>query len=197
MTNSHPLIGATEPLQPRPRDWFISDHHFGHTNIIKHAKRPFADVAKMNQSMIELWNARVQPGDRVIHIGDLFWGSDPQRWLSIRRQLNGQILLVPGNHDPIQALVDAGAVDRVLPPICEVFYTCKRSKDKRYFVLCHYPMAEWHRMWGGAIHLHGHTHGNAPAGHPTPEGLRRLDLSADVVGFLPQSPQEIIDRFPL
>lgn len=190
-------LNATEVIQAGPRDWFISDHHFSHAGIINHAKRPFKNTDEMDRVMVQRWNERVGPEDRVIHLGDLYWGSDPQRWLQVRYQLNGRIALVPGNHDRVQELLDYGAVDEVLHPVCEVFYTCKRTKSKRYFTLCHYPLSEWPRLWSGSIHLHGHCHGNHPAGHPTPQGLRRLDISADVVDFLPQSPQELIDRFPV
>ena len=191
------VITANELIEPGPRDWFISDHHFGHANIIKHAQRPFSNVASMNESMLAQWNAVVGPHDRVIHIGDLYWGADPEQWKTVRRRLNGKILLVQGNHDPVPALLDAQVVDAVLPPICEVHYRCRRTGQKRYFTLCHFPLAEWPRLWGGGIHLHGHTHGTHPAGHPTPPGLRRLDVSADAVGFTPQAPQSIIDRFPI
>jgi calcineurin-like phosphoesterase family protein len=196
LPESPPIVGATERLQPGPRDWFISDHHFGHANIIKHASRPFADVRAMDEAMVVQWNSVVGHNDRVFHLGDLYWGADPAPWKAIRRRLNGQILLVPGNHDPVQALHDAGVVDAVLPPLCEVPYRCQRTGHKRYLVLCHFPLAEWPRLWSGAIHLHGHTHGNLPGGHPAPPGLRRLDVSADTVGFTPLSPQDIIDRFP-
>lgn len=188
-----PAMGS---LEAGARDWFTSDTHFGHTNIIRFCNRPFANVSAMNNGLIEMWNSQVGPNDRVIHLGDLYWGSDRSAWLAVRRRLNGHLALVPGNHDPVDDLLACGAVDELLPPICEVFYTCKRTKSKRYFVLCHYPMAEWQRAQSGAIHLHGHTHGNAPLGHPTPKGLRRLDVGVDPMNFLPQSPQSIMDRFP-
>ena len=144
INSSRAVISATELVEPGPHDWFISDHHFGHANIIKHAQRPFSGVAAMNEAMITQWNAVVEHTDRVIHLGDLYWGADPEQWKAVRRRLNGKILLVPGNHDPAQALLDAQVVDVVLPPICEVPYRCKRTGHKRYFVLCHYPLAEWH-----------------------------------------------------
>lgn len=44
---------------------YISDLHFGHANIIKIDKRPFADVEEMNQKMIEIWNNKVKSDDWV------------------------------------------------------------------------------------------------------------------------------------
>jgi len=53
--------------------FFTGCTHFGHANIIKLANRPFSDVGEMNEALVERWNARVQPGDRVYHLGDVAW----------------------------------------------------------------------------------------------------------------------------
>ena len=44
---------------------YISDLHFGHTNIIRFDHRPFADVEEMDWMLINFWNNRVQPEDHV------------------------------------------------------------------------------------------------------------------------------------
>ena len=49
---------------------YISDLHFGHTNVIRFDHRPFADVDKMDHCMIKLWNSRVSAEDDVYIIGD-------------------------------------------------------------------------------------------------------------------------------
>ncbi|MBX3075784.1 hypothetical protein KF707_22435 [Candidatus Obscuribacterales bacterium] len=50
--------------------WFTSDHHFGHTNIIKYCNRPFNSVAHMNALMEVDWNSIVAPEDTVYYLGD-------------------------------------------------------------------------------------------------------------------------------
>lgn len=83
--------------------WFTADTHFGHANIIKYCARPFRDVEHMEDELIIRWNARVQPRDRVYHLGDFGWGRKaPERREQAERilaQLNGEVLLLPGNHD--------------------------------------------------------------------------------------------------
>lgn len=170
--------------------WFTGDTHFGHARIIAHCERPFADATEMDRALVENWNARVQPDDEVIHLGDMMWKTSEDAARRLRARLNGRILLVPGNHDRVEWLVAAGVVDEVLPQIHEM--TIQDASDKRHVVLCHYPLAEWNRFFRGAIHLHGHCHGRLP----TPHGMYRLDAGVDVHGFAPISAKEVLRRFP-
>ena len=45
--------------------WFTSDLHFGHKNIIKYCRRPWATTAEMDAALIENWNAVVGKDDDV------------------------------------------------------------------------------------------------------------------------------------
>lgn len=84
--------------------WFTSDHHFNHTNIIDYCGRPFVkpdgqpDVKLMEEVMVQRWNERVQPGDHVYYLGDFAFGglAEVKRILN---RLNGDSILVKGNHD--------------------------------------------------------------------------------------------------
>jgi len=76
-----------------------SDTHFCHANIIKYCHRPYQTVEQMNKDLIDRWNSRVSTDDTVIHVGDFALTSDPQAIYEIRKQLNGYIILVVGNHD--------------------------------------------------------------------------------------------------
>ena len=46
-------------------NYYISDLHIGHENILRFDNRPFADVNEMNNKLIENWNARVRSDDTV------------------------------------------------------------------------------------------------------------------------------------
>lgn len=46
-------------------NFYISDLHIGHENILRFDNRPFADVNEMNNKLIENWNARVRSDDTV------------------------------------------------------------------------------------------------------------------------------------
>jgi calcineurin-like phosphoesterase family protein len=78
--------------------YFVSDTHFGHSNIIKFCDRPFKDVEEMNYKLIENWNNKVPNDGLVFHLGDFAWGGY-DFWKNIRNQLNGDIILIKGNHD--------------------------------------------------------------------------------------------------
>lgn len=95
-------------------------------------------------------------------------------------------MVVPGNHDRVQRLSEAGFV--VLPPIHEIKLV--DGDAKRRVVLCHYPIEEWNGLFQGSIHLHGHTHGTVP----TPVGVRRMDVGVDAQGYMPVSAAEVLAR---
>ena len=78
--------------------YFTSDSHVNHSNIIKFCKRPFENIQEMNQELIRKWNEKVPKDGIVFHLGDFSWGGY-NAWKDFREQLNGDIILIKGNHD--------------------------------------------------------------------------------------------------
>ena len=78
--------------------FFTSDTHFGHGNIIEFCNRPFKNAEEMDYKLIENWNKKVPHDGTVYHLGDFAWGGY-EFWKKIRNQLNGNIILIKGNHD--------------------------------------------------------------------------------------------------
>ena len=78
--------------------FFTADMHFGHENVIKFDKRPFETVEEMDAELIRRWNAKVGKGDLVYVLGDMIWKTRNDADTLIR-SLNGQIILIKGNHD--------------------------------------------------------------------------------------------------
>jgi len=87
--------------------FWTSDHHFGHTNILKyedtlrrnaHGGR-FKSVDEMDTYLVDQWNATVGKDDEVFHLGDLSYKYPSIE--AILPFLNGKITLVAGNHDPM------------------------------------------------------------------------------------------------
>jgi calcineurin-like phosphoesterase family protein len=77
--------------------YFTSDLYLGHANIIKHCNRPFEDVSKMDDALIDNWNMRVHRDDTIYIVGDLmFRVKSPENCLE---RLKGKKHLVVGNHD--------------------------------------------------------------------------------------------------
>jgi calcineurin-like phosphoesterase family protein len=86
-----------------PATFIISDTHFGHENTCTKFKRedgsplrPFASAEEMDEYMVKVWNERVRPNDKVYHLGDVVIG---RRHLQTLSRLNGDKVLIKGNHD--------------------------------------------------------------------------------------------------
>lgn len=79
--------------------FFTSDLHFGHENVLRFDSRPFATVEEMDSELIRRWNAKVGRGDLVYVLGDMIWKSRNDDAPALIRSLNGQIILIKGNHD--------------------------------------------------------------------------------------------------
>lgn len=133
--------------------WFVSDTHFCHTNIIKYCDRPFKDVDKMNEGLIQNWNKCVKPNDIIFHLGDFMFGT--RRLADIGARLNGRKHLIIGNHDE-------GNIKKLQKSELFIWirhYSCLKIGNLR-IILCHYPFARWDRAHHGAYCLHGHCHGD-------------------------------------
>lgn len=82
-------------------DYFISDLHFGHKNIIEYEKRPFRSIEHMNDELVKRWNKVVTNEDTVFCLGDVsFCGAELTR--NYVSALNGKKILIMGNHDRIR-----------------------------------------------------------------------------------------------
>lgn len=77
--------------------YYTSDYHFNHFNVIRYSQRPFSSVEEMNKALIDNHNAIVKPEDTVYCLGDFSMSNKvvPE----ILKQLNGNHILIPGNHD--------------------------------------------------------------------------------------------------
>jgi calcineurin-like phosphoesterase family protein len=138
------MLKLTTPLE---QVFVTSDTHFGHTNIIDYASRPFLDSKEMDECLIDNWNSVVRKNQTVFHLGDFAFGNvDYQR--KILSKLNGDIHFVRGNHDHNHPL----GVDN-LPDIIEL------KTGGRLWVLSHYAFRVWNCSHRGAINLYGHSHG--------------------------------------
>jgi calcineurin-like phosphoesterase family protein len=86
-----------------PSVWLTSDTHFGHEKTCTVFKkddgtplRPFSSAEEMDEYMVEAWNKRVRPGDKVYHLGDVVIS---RKHLATLSRLNGDKVLIRGNHD--------------------------------------------------------------------------------------------------
>jgi calcineurin-like phosphoesterase family protein len=86
-----------------PSVFLVSDTHFGHAGVCKFMRndgvtklRPWTDPDEMDEHMVKVWNETVKPTDKVYHLGDVVIN---RKALGIMRRLNGDKVLIRGNHD--------------------------------------------------------------------------------------------------
>ena len=136
--------------------WVISDTHFGHSNILTFKDkeggpvRSFSCVEEMNDTIIQKWNSVVKQGDKVYHLGDVFFGPKEDFKLLWPR-LNGSKRLVVGNHDDIKFLSSGGFFKKI---------SMWRVFTEFGIILSHTPQHQ-SALTGrrqGLINVHGHIH---------------------------------------
>lgn len=171
------------------KTYFTSDLHFGHENIIRYCKRPFANAAEMDETLIRNWNSVVQPDDHVHIVGDVFFCNE-DRAHEILDQLNGDLRLYLGNHDELIAKRPSLRSRFTIFP--ELHFI--RAGDRQIHI-CHYPMLSWNASFHGSFMLHGHIHGSKPT-----DGInRRYDVGVDANNYRPVSWEHIkstLDAIP-
>lgn len=137
--------------------FFSSDLHFGHERVLQFDNRPFQSVEEMDTELVRRWNAKVGKGDLVYVLGDLIWKSRNNDAEAIIKSLNGQILLIKGNHDRFLHNSKAKTALAGIKDYDDIAVTLEDGTSRRC-ILSHYfiPMYNGHRYQ--AIHLHGHSH---------------------------------------
>lgn len=137
--------------------FFTGDLHFGHENVIAFDKRPFNTVEEMDAELIRRWNSKVGKGDLVYLLGDMIWKTRNDDAPSLIKSLNGQIILIKGNHDRFLHNAKAKSALAGVKDYDDICVTLEDGTKKRV-ILCHYfiPMYNGHRYQ--AIHLHAHSH---------------------------------------
>jgi calcineurin-like phosphoesterase family protein len=177
----HTGLEHRDPEQTHPDDVFlIADLHLGHANIIRYCSRPFlfSDSREMDHVLIKNWNYTIGPKTRIYCLGDLRYGTEAEPVAHYRKRLRGDIVLIRGNHDDQEAATVTSL---------ETEY-----EDLKFF-LVHDP-AEAPSGYNGWI-IHGHHHNNDLRHYPFMNFTgRRVNVSAEVIGYKPVSLHEIVQR---
>ena len=135
-----------------PSVFLVSDTHFGHAGVCRFLRddgvtklRPWEDPAEMDEAMVELWNQTVKPTDKVYHLGDVVIN---RKALHILHRLNGDKVLIKGNHDIFK-----------LHDYTEHFRDIRGYHVMNNMILSHIPV---HAESKGRFNanIHGHTHAN-------------------------------------
>lgn len=177
-------------------DWFTSDTHFGHANIIRYCNRPFKSVEEMDNAIIKNINDLVKPDDTLWHLGDFCFGpKDADAFIRVaanyRRRINcNKIILIHGNHDPdpYHYRYDEREKGKRFAALFHEMYPIRRTTILgQKFTLNHYAQRVWDKSHKGSFHLYGHSHGSLP---DDPNSLS-FDCGVDSHGYKPLSFPEV------
>ena len=173
--------------------WLISDTHFGHSNILEFKDKEdklirgskYQTVEEMDQDMIENWNCVVKPGDKVYHLGDVFFG-DKESFIKKWKRLNGQKRLILGNHDDARFFAKHELVAKI-----DVW----RMFPEFGMILTHIPLHEsvlyegrFRNFKGQVVNVHGHLHQN-----PSPSD-KHVCVSVEQIDYTPIHIEEVRQR---
>lgn len=160
-------------------NYYISDLHFEHNNIIKFCDRPWNNVIDMNEALISNWNARVNKDDHVYILGDICMSVSG--FINYVERLNGTKHIILGNHDPKN--IQKRPIKNTI--FHELIHSVREGDLK--VVLCHYPIHEWNGYYHGVYHFYGHVHGTRISHHE-----RAFEVCCDVINYEPKTFAEII-----
>jgi len=175
-----------------PNIFFASDHHFHHKNILTFKDqdqtplRVFDDVDHMNEHMVCCHNNVVKPTDKVYFLGDVSMSRNA-KGLEILRRMNGEKILIKGNHDLCS-----------LGQYLTYFKDVRGSHQFDGMILTHIPIhPESLARWG--VNVHGHLHNNTVmirgfAGKPVEPDSRYFNVSMERINYTPISLEEVKKR---
>ena len=135
-----------------PSVFLTSDTHFGHAGVCRFTRRdgvtklrPWDSADEMDEAMVERWNDRVRPNDKVYHLGDVVMS---RRSLSIMDRLNGDKVLIRGNHDIFKD-----------EDYRKYFRELRAYHVMNGMILSHIPLHP-ESLGRFGVNIHGHTHAN-------------------------------------
>ncbi len=139
-------------------NYYISDTHFGHNNVIRFDNRPFHNVEEMEYELIKRWNSVVRNDDTVYIVGDFIWTKDDNYWIDICDELNGKKVLILGNHDKKEYSKVLRAKFENIANLLEI------TDGGKHVIMCHYPIPFYRSDYNPDIYmLYGHVHNTREA----------------------------------
>jgi calcineurin-like phosphoesterase family protein len=167
--------------------FLISDTHFGHSRIYEMPfvrsdgtrLRPWLTAEEADEAMVERWNAVVRRSDKVYHLGDV---AMPRSGLKMLDRLNGDKILIAGNHD--------AKYDKDLH---KHFRSVRSHWKLENFALSHVPIHP-DSLQCFRANIHGHLHyRDILIGDKIDE--RYINVSVEKTDYTPIELSEIIKRF--
>ena len=129
--------------------FLIADTHFGHVGVTKFLRedgskvRPWDNIDDMNHALISNWNKTVKNKDTVYLLGDVVMN---RKYLQILHSLNGEKILIKGNHDSFR-----------LEELSRYFKDISGTHVLHGMLLSHIPIHP-DSLYRYTANIHGHLH---------------------------------------
>lgn len=159
-----------------PNIFFISDLHMFHHNIIKYTRPQFDNLDEMRETIIDAYNSRVGPKDVCYIVGDAAFQKN-KLWIMDR--FNGTKKLVLGNHDH-DTIESYGHYFKSVHGMVHI---------GKSTIITHCPIHPAQFEGRFTRNIHGHVH------LKTLPDKRYINVSCEVLNFIPLSWEEIKDRY--
>lgn len=165
--------------------FLISDTHFSHAGVCTFTEadgvtkiRPWTDPDEMDEELVKRWNSVVRPQDKVYHLGDVVI---KEKALNIMYRLNGDKVLIRGNHDIFK--------DKVYN---KHFRSLRGCHVLDGMIMSHIPIHS-DSMGRFKANIHGHLHTNQVMldGKPDP---RYFSVCVERIDYTPISLEDIKKR---
>lgn len=166
------------------KNYFISDPHFGHSNILnfkddqgKLVRPGFSSIEEHDTLIIDNINEVVRPQDKIFILGDIAMN---RKYICVLdRIITKKRILLRGNHD-IFKLKD------YIPYFKDI--RAYKVLPKHGIIFSHIPIHEYHLQGRWKLNVHGHMH------HNTLDDKRYLNVCVEQTNYKPVELQEILEK---
>ncbi len=139
-------------------DYFSSDWHLGHANILKYDKRNFKNIVEHDNYILKNMLKTLKAGDSLFYGGD--WAfcsvSQAEGYMATLASIGINLFFIKGNHDKRDTI---NLYKKYGTFLGEQKSVIVQWEGKEYpIVMNHYAMRVWDRSHHGVYHLYGHSH---------------------------------------
>lgn len=186
-------------------NFFTSDMHLGHVNVLRLCNRPFKTESGMASTIRNNHNSIVTDKDDVWDLGDVGYRCSAEYLVSQLEQFKGRRHILFGNHDkPLRDAFKKGLLNDMLkdkkidfigfpdphkyPDLIlnhRMSLIQQININGQEIIISHYAQRTWNKAFRGSWHLFGHSHTNL-------KGIyKSMDVGVDGHNFTPWSFEEI------
>jgi calcineurin-like phosphoesterase family protein len=161
-------------------NYFSSDWHLGHTNVIRYDNRPFKTVEEMDNNIIGNATHLLKEGDNLYYLGDFALTRSKnamEGYIKAIAWTGANLFFIKGNHDKKDTIRLYERYGTYLGEQKKIKISDEDAKDGlQEIVLNHYSMRVWDKSHHGAWHLYGHSHDGLDK-HPNQPWGKSMDCS--------------------